>query len=270
LEKKLNILLAVIFITFVVSALAFGEDQNVMVSAISSMKIDSNFKGHAVFYPQHQDDETLWAGSAIVSAIEECGRDNVYVVMVSDGSGVRVLRNREFKGLTRKDKRVMRNREFKNAVSRLGVKSENIIIIPNNLSDKARGRDYFEAERNTILGFESEFHGNVTHIAHDYKFDDHRFHRMNGEVLKRLSDNKQVSDSLYFIKPWLASKVPVENQIMISAENEEDYNKIKSACDAYNEVSEKDGLYGIGYRSSGSYFRNLLKDKELKSILLKE
>ncbi|EPZ59111.1 hypothetical protein H477_1864 [[Clostridium] sordellii ATCC 9714] len=45
---------------------------------------NKRFKDHVVFYPQHQDDEVLWGGTAIVDAIKECGADNVYVVLVSD------------------------------------------------------------------------------------------------------------------------------------------------------------------------------------------
>ena len=33
------------------------------------------FKDYVVFYVQHQDDEVLWAGSAIVNAIKERGKN---------------------------------------------------------------------------------------------------------------------------------------------------------------------------------------------------
>ena len=49
----------------------------------------SNFGDTVVFYPQHEDDETLWAGSAILEAIKERGADNVYVVLVSYGTGIK-------------------------------------------------------------------------------------------------------------------------------------------------------------------------------------
>ncbi|HDA5277623.1 TPA: PIG-L family deacetylase, partial [Clostridioides difficile] len=45
------------------------------------------FKDYVVFYVQHQDDEVLWAGSAIVNAIKERGKNNVFVVLVSTGCG---------------------------------------------------------------------------------------------------------------------------------------------------------------------------------------
>lgn len=96
------------------------------------------FKSNAVFYPQHQDDEVLWGGSAIVNAIKQCGTDNVYVVLVSDGSGVNVFRaNTKFRNLTRKQKEELRNNEFKSALKELGVKQQNIIILAD--IDKKRG-----------------------------------------------------------------------------------------------------------------------------------
>jgi len=46
---------------------------------IYSQQNNEKFKDHVVFYCQHQDDEVLWAGSAIINAINEVGKDNVYV-----------------------------------------------------------------------------------------------------------------------------------------------------------------------------------------------
>lgn len=59
----------------------------------------SNFGDTVVFYPQHQDDETLWAASAILEAIQERGADNVYVVLVSYGTGIKVLKDEKYSQL---------------------------------------------------------------------------------------------------------------------------------------------------------------------------
>lgn len=84
------------------------------------------FKDYVVFYPQQQDDEVLWAGNAIVEAIEECGRDNVYIVQVSNISGIYVFnKDEKYKNLTREEKTKLREKEFLESVDALGVKREN-------------------------------------------------------------------------------------------------------------------------------------------------
>ncbi|MDX5646591.1 PIG-L family deacetylase, partial [Clostridioides difficile] len=59
------------------------------------------FKDYVVFYVQHQDDEVLWAGSAIVNAIKERGKNNVFVVLVSTGCGISVFdKYKKYENLT--------------------------------------------------------------------------------------------------------------------------------------------------------------------------
>lgn len=222
------------------------------------------FKEYVVFYPQHQDDEILWAGSAIIKAIEQCGVDNVYVTLVSDGSGVNVFKNnKKFRNLSRKEKVELRNNEFKDALKQIGVKKENIIILAD--IDKTPGTHYDLMEK-TILGFEEKF-GSVTHIAHHPEFDDHEMHRKNGQVLKKLSKDHKVKDALYFIKPKYIKEIPVKDRIIYDVNNEGDYNKLKKACDEYKIVDEKNNKLGIGYTSAHNYFDNLLKDPKFTSIL---
>ena len=88
----------------------------------------SNFGDTVVFYPQHEDDETLWAGSAILEAIKERGADNVYVVLVSYGTGIKVFKDEKYSNLSNQEKYEYREREFLDAVKELGVKKENIIL----------------------------------------------------------------------------------------------------------------------------------------------
>lgn len=151
--------------------------------------------------------------SAIRKAIEQCGADNVYVVLVSDGSGVNVfLRNPRFKGISRKEKEELRNNEFKAALSELGVKDKNIIILADK--DNKPGTHY-ELMEKTALKFEKEL-GSVTHVAHHYKYDDHIMHRKNGEVLKKLSDEHKIKDTRYFMKPKYIENIPEEKENTIN------------------------------------------------------
>lgn len=225
---------------------------------------DRKFKEHVVFYPQHQDDEILWAGSAIIKAIEQCGADNVYVTLVSDGSGVNVFKyNKKIKKLSKEEKVELRNNEFKAALKQVGVKKENIIILPDIA--KTSGEHYDLMEK-TILEFENKF-DSITQIAHHYKFDNHKMHRKNGKVLKKLSNEHKVKDAMYFIKPKYIKNIPIKDRIIYEVNNKDDYEKLKRACDEYKIVDEKNNKFGIGYTSAHSYFDYLLKDPKLTSVL---
>ena len=224
---------------------------------------EKTFKQNVVFYPQHQDDEVLWGASAILRAIETCGQDNIYVVLVADGLGVNVFNNNEYKNMTNEEKKEIRDKEFKSALSQLGVKEENIII----LSDiNKENEDIFELMEKTILEFENSLE-NVTHISHHYEYDDHPMHIKNGQVLKNLKDEGKVKDALYFIKPQYLKSIPVKNRVIYKVKNKSEYNKVKKACYEYKRVDIENDSYGVGYTSSPRYFDNLLKTLDFKSIL---
>lgn len=232
---------------------------------IDTTKIkNKEFNENVVFYPQHQDDEILWGVSAITKAIEECGADNVYIVLVSDGSGVNVFtRNPIFTKIPRKEKEKLRNNEFKAALQELGVKDKNIIILADE--DNKLGTHY-ELMEKTILKFEQEL-GSVTHIAHHYKYDDHIMHRKNGEVLKRLRDEHKIKDARYFMKPKYVKDIPEEKREYYKSETEEERDKAKKAINQYKTIDVNKGKLGIGYTSAHSYFGNLYKDPNYTSVL---
>lgn len=253
-DKKIMGIMIVVLIIFGVHT-AYSQYNNGNIK---------RFKDHVVFYPQHQDDEVLWGGTAIVDAIKECGTNNVYVTLVSDGSGVNVFKNNpKFKGIDRKEKERLRNNEFKACLNKLGVKKENIII----LADEAKkpGTHYDLMEK-TIINFEKKL-GSVTHIAHHYKYDDHIMHRKNGQVLKKLSDEHKVDDARYFMKPNYVSNIPNDKRDIYKVNNMKDYNTVKSALEEYKNVDNKNEKYGIGYTSAHSYFDYLLNDPSLTSVL---
>ncbi|MCC0651113.1 MULTISPECIES: PIG-L family deacetylase [unclassified Clostridioides] len=259
-KKHIVISILILFMIFIMAINLNGKLETPIPQSNSR-----KFKSNAVFYPQHQDDEVLWGGSAIVNAIKQCGTDNVYVVLVSDGSGVNVFRaNTKFRNLTRKQKEELRNNEFKSALKELGVKQQNIIILAD--IDKKEGTHYKLMEK-TILDFEHKFKGDVTHIAHHYKYDDHIMHRKNGAVLKKLKRERKIKDDLYFIKPKYVRYIPRNERAIYKATNFNDYSKVKSACYEYKVVNSKRKMYGIGYISAHSYFENLLNDPELTSVL---
>lgn len=221
------------------------------------------FKECVVFYPQHQDDEVLWGASAIVNAINQCGRDNVYIVLVSDGSGVNVFKNKKYKKLSKEQKLELRNNEFRDALKKLEVKEENILILPYI---KNKNKNNYELMKETILIFEGKFNS-VTHIAHHYKYDDHIMHRKNGKVLKKLYDEGKVKDTLYFIKPQYVKDIVESDRVIYTASTEHLADSIRSSLYEYKIVDKKRSKFGIGYTSAHSYFDKLLQDPELKSVL---
>lgn len=225
-----------------------------------------NFKDYVVFYPQHQDDEILWGGSAIIEAIKQCGKDNVYIVLVSDGSGVNVFNNYKYKDLTRKEKEELRNVEFQAALKHMGIKEKNIIILAD--IDNHEGT-HFDLMQTVALNFEKQL-GNVTHISHCYKLDNHPMHRQNGKVIHKLYEEGKLKDVMYFLKPKYAENVDANKKATYVVTNDKEYNQVKNACKEYQLKNNKEHRYGIGYTSAHSYFDELLLDPKLTSILYEE
>lgn len=146
-----------------------------------------------MFYSQHQDDETLFAGSAIVDAIESVGKENVYIVLVTDGTGSEVFNWDRYKNISNETKISLRTTEFKEAVLKLGIKNENIVLLnqPENNIDK-------NVIVNTIDYFENNFN-NVTHVTHSYKYDTHPQHLETGRIVNNLYENGLIKDCRFLL-----------------------------------------------------------------------
>ena len=172
-------------------------------------------------------------------------------------------RNPRFKGISRKEKEELRNNEFKAALSELGVKDKNIIILADK--DNKPGTHY-ELMEKTALKFEKEL-GSVTHVAHHYKYDDHIMHRKNGEVLKKLSQEHKIKDARYFMKPKYIENIPEEKREYYKSETENERDRVKKAMDQYKVIDENKGKLGIGYTSAHSYFDHLYSDPNYTSVL---
>lgn len=265
MAKKHRIIYILTFIFIVIcfiSILKKTSSNEDLIEANNKIK----FKEHVVFYPQHQDDEVLWGGSAILEAVKTCGTDNVYIVLVSDGSGVNVFEKNKYKDLSRKEKEELRNKEFKAALNHLGIKKENIIILAD--IDNHEGT-HFDLMREIALNFEQKL-GSVTHVAQCYKLDNHPMHRKNGKVIHKLLIDGKIKDAMYFLKPKYAKKIDSNQKNIYKVTNKKEYDQVKNACKEYQLIDEKKHRYGIGYTSAHSYFDELLLDPNLTSILYKE
>ena len=216
---------------------------------------DTKFKDNVVFYVQHQDDETLWASAAIIEAINEVGADHVYVVQVSYGTGIKVFKNEKvFENMTSQEKYEYREREFLAAVNDLGVKRENVILLPRINNSEVTS---FNLMEKTALDFERKF-DNVTHVAHTYKYDWHLQHLKNGSTIQSLYNSGKIKHALYFIKPRYEKDLPISEKIIYKSETTSEKQRIKKACMAYKIIDEKSKREGIGYKSDHKSFEDLM------------
>lgn len=224
------------------------------------------FKDYVVFYPQHQDDEVLWAGSAIRTAINERGADHVFVALVSSGTGHKIFKSKEFQGMDLKEKANFRNREFLSSCLHLGIPKKNIFFLYKNRED---WKTDFNLEREFALKMEKKYKS-VTHITHSYKYDDHFMHRANGETLYRMWKKGEISDLRFFIKPFLLKYVDAtKNTLNIYTVNSKsDYDKIKEACKSYKYINIDRGRFGIGYKTDYMSFDKLVYDRNERSYII--
>lgn len=239
------------------SATVFGDINQLAVNRAKSYI----FNDTVVFYSQHQDDETIFAGSAIVDAIKSVGRENVYVVLITDGDESGVFLDSRYKDLSIIEKTNLRNNEFKAATSQLGVLESNLIFL--NQPEKNMDEELI---KNTIINFENNF-GNVTHVTHSYKYDIHPQHLKTGEILYKLYNKGSIKDCRFFGRKEL---IPTNNKkalIESVADNIYEKNSILMACYEYK-IDNKDMIReGIGYKSVPALFDNLTSSPNTPSYL---
>lgn len=219
------------------------------------------FNDTVVFYSQHQDDETIFAGSAIIDAIEAVGAKNVYIVLISDGDESGVFLGERYKNLTLSQKTELRNNEFIAATKELGVLEENLIFL-----NQSESSVFDKVVSNTILDLESKF-TNVTHITHSYKYDLHEQHLKTGNILYNLYKSGLIKDCRFFGRKEL---IPTNNQktlIESVSDNKTEKEKLLKAVDEYK-LDNKDMVReGIGYKSVKTLFDILTNDPNNTSYL---
>lgn len=233
---------------------------------VNSNNLNVPFKDYVVFYPQHQDDEVLWAGSVIRDAINRRGASHVFVALVSSGTGHKMFKTGEFKNMTDKERAELRNREFISSCRSLGVPQENIIFIYKERDD---WKTDFKLERDFAIKMEKKYKS-VTHFTHSYKYDDHFMHRANGETLYKLWQEGQIKDLRFYLKPFLVKYVDASKNTLniYSASSKKDYDMIKEACKAYKYTDVNKRRAGIGYKTDWLSFDTLVFDKNEKSYVI--
>lgn len=210
-----------------------------------------------VFYPQHQDDETLWAGGAIRNAVVHQGPQNVYVVLVSSGTGLNFFKNplafqnfvtkHAFAQLSPEEQFRIRTDEFRHACTSLGVLPSHIIVIPEKIGLHTYP---FPEQQITALRFERG-RGSVTHVAHTYNLDNHPAHRINGQTIKSLYDRGSIKHAMFFVKPEFAKLNP--RLFAYNVTHHVDRTALEAAINCYDH-----DRYKVGLISSPHAFFHLL------------
>ena len=234
------------------------------IDKLTMSRVNSYIYGDkVVFYTQHQDDETLFAGSAIVDAIQSVGKENVYIVLFTKGNRTAVFDKDRYKNLNADERATLRNNEFDAAVSKLGIVNKNIIKLNQNEYDI----NYKELSM-VIEEFENNF-GSVTHIAHSYKYDAHTEHMQTGQVIYDLYNQGIIKDVRFFAGYNQGEKIPDDYLIQSVSDNEEERRIVLDACNEYK-IDNKDMIReGIGYKSVPAMFNALENDKKTINYLHK-
>lgn len=233
---------------------------NVNKNAVSQAK--SYIYGDVVvFYSQHQDDETLFAASAIVDAVASVGKENVYMVLVTDGTQSAVFNRSRYNKLTREEKATLRNNEFIAACIRLGIDSNNIRFL-NEPDENCK----FGNLSNTVLDFESRYN-NVTHVAHTYKYDINAQHLQSGKVVYDLFKQGLIKDVRFFARTDQGSKIPLDYLIEAVADSDREKEKVIEAIKEYMRDDVDMVREAIAFKSVETLFRALLNSPKVNSYL---
>lgn len=239
------------------SATVLGNISEIAISRAKSYL----YGDKVVFYVQHQDDETIFGGSIVIDAIKSVGSENVYMVLVTDGSGSKVFNYERYKGLTHEQKVNLRDNEFKAAIDILGVKLENVVFL-NQPEDKINS----ELLKDIVLYFENTFN-NVTHITHSYKYETHLQHIDTGNIVNSLYVNGLIKDCRFLAREDKISGILRHQLIESVADNTEEKKKVINACSEYK-LDNKDMIReGIGYKSVSKLFIGLTSNPKVPAYL---
>lgn len=248
----------------VLASIAVGVDV-----AEPALAHNPEFAGDVVaFYPEHPDDEVLWGASAIRAALDEKGPDNVYMVLVSQGRGADPLPPPAgWDALSPVQRGALRVTEFRAAMHALGLLDDHVIVLPDTVPGPA---DNYAEMRATALELQraAERQGKtMTHVAHSYVLDSNALHRGDGRVIRSLLDEGEITDALFWIKPWYRFRVPAGELVRFQALTPGDVDAVRAAVREYTTSDPTDGRLEVGYRSTPLYFALLGMDPRLTSVL---
>lgn len=240
----------------------------------------------AVFYVPHQDDETLYYGQTITAAVDILGKENVYVVLVTDGNGSSVKNNEFVKnGLsnynsTNKNQLTFssaRDNEYRHALIEMGVENIHFIETFNykRFADSGftKNTKVYNSNILTLKNFIKSYSSNledVTHFAYT-NLDDHDDHEALGTVLTSLYYDSSVSgfDNVYLIVK--STEMIGHNRHVIPDNTAKKYTREDNISDKYSVVLDySEGFERIkkAFNKFGFYENNkeCINDGELIGI----
>lgn len=249
--------------------------------------VDVFNKEKAVFYISHQGDETLYFSSAILNAINTLGKDNVFLVLATDGNNSEAIRSfdTELSNILKESKLDLdntnddefnktkiftdaRDNELLDAAKSLGIPLTNVKLIngisEGNLSDGS------ELIKSIITEYEASYRGNVTHISFTPYYDDNKDNLELGKILESLYSDRKIAHSYFIIKEEFSDNVPSDKKIKLSITDTTDFSKLKLAAESYQKLDPTTLRLSIGYKINPGKFKSLdkhINNKSLNTIL---
>ena len=220
-----------------------------------------------LYFSAHQDDETLEDFGGILQDLRE-GK-NVHVILISDGSASGVYKHLLEEGyeMTREEFSASRDAEFTGALLALGVKSENIHLVKDRLTDGTLP-DNQDKVREIFLYYLELYPDSAvrTHMYFLENVKNHKDHTTVGDIAAELYDSGQIRYLRLFIDPWVREDFEknVEKKLLRLPESsltKNEKNALQGAIDSYALVDPDNHRYGIGARSVKNYWKLLKSEK---------
>ncbi len=209
-----------------------------------------------IYFAPHQDDELLTFGVDITSAIAH--KKDVHVVLCTNGakSCVRQILNnkktcpwhsgKHIYDLSESEFTAARDAEFTQSCAALGIKPENIHILPHRATDGNLQTEFAEA---VIIGCLSQFGGKSTvcTIYHGNGLTQHRDHKALGFAVENLFKAGAIQKLRFFCEPYCLKDSTAD--FMCKKATPNDIRRIKYALNAYSLWKPQQQRYAVGYHS---------------------
>lgn len=256
-----------------------------LLNKINKIQENGTFKfntNKVVFYIPHQDDETLFFSAVIENAIKELGKENVYMVLISNGEHAKYIKQ-AYKHIDKYSKNIgkydkdpeirdqirkkifseSRTEEFKEAANALGISHKNLEVIGYRDGDLP---NYIFEIKQAIEDFNERFEGDVTNITYSPFLDSHEDHKTIGRALLDLYIERKVDNAYFVVKDFFADKIPKNVFLESIVSDKESIENVKKAYKAYTVFDINRGRFAIGYGSAVNLFENLNSQIELGKI----
>lgn len=201
-----------------------------------------------LYVTPHPDDETLSMGASIRLHLE-AGHD-VHVLQLTYGINSAV---RASTGLSRSQFVAARDDELVRATRDLGVPPRNVHIAR---MDTADGLLTVLAAEDMLGSWLADHPGVwVKSYSHLPAAGRHQDHITAGQAAVNLAGSGVITNLRLYVEPWARSAFLAANPgVTLGAERAAAQDRVRAACDQYQDIDLVGRKYGIGYRSVPTYF----------------